>query len=98
MREIKTTPNYSFKNENEMLKFRELTSSQVEELIEYWGSNIYNLLYRIDLISICYNEEFELFIEHTYELFNDYDFNELLENFESTSEFDEGIYETQIIF
>ena len=99
MQEIKLTKNRSI-TEEQMLELRNLTIEEVEILMSQYSSSIYDLLFREDLLTFEYNEDYDLFITHTHELFSDYEFNELLENSDNTSESDDfGVtYETQVIY
>ncbi len=98
MTTIKLTKNRSI-TEEQMLELRNLTIEEVEILMSNYSSFIYDLLFREDLLTFEYNEDYDLFMTHNYELFNDYEFNELLENSENTSESDDNgvTYETQVI-
>ena len=99
MQEIKLTKNHSI-TEEQMLELRNLTIEEVEILMSQYSSFIYDLLFREDLLTFEYNEDYDLFMTHTHELFSDYEFNELLENSENTSESDDSgvTYETQVIY
>jgi hypothetical protein len=100
MQEIKLTKNRSI-TEEQMLELRNLTIEEVEILEhKYESSFIYDLLYKEDLLTFEYNEDYDLFMTHTHELFNDFEFNELLKHTENTSESDDfGVtYETQVIY
>jgi hypothetical protein len=99
MQEIKLTKNHSITKE-QMLELRNLTIEEVEILMSQYSSSIYDLLFREDLLTFEYNEDYDLFMTHNYELFNDYEFNELLNNSENTSESDDNgvTYETQVIY
>ena len=99
MQEIKLTKNRSI-TEEQMLELRNLTIEEVEILMHKYSSFIYDLLHREDLLTFEYNEDYDLFMTHTHELFSDHEFNELLENSENTSESDDSgvTYETQVIY
>jgi hypothetical protein len=85
-------------SEKELLLFRGISKKQVEQLLEVWGSSAYEMLCKVDTINLEISDSGDLFINHTYGLFSDIEFNELLEN-ESTSEYnvEEGYWETQIL-
>ena len=96
---MKSTKNYPF-TQQEMLDFRNLTIEEVDILILKYSSGIYDLLFKEDLLTFEYNEDYDLFMTHTYELFSDWEFEELLDNSENTSESDDNgvTYETQVIY
>jgi hypothetical protein len=85
-------------NHPQLLKLRKLNQNKLTKLMDIYGSCIYEVLMRVDLIDIEINDNYELFLKHTYELFNDEEFEVLTDSFESTSERDEdGYYDTQVI-
>jgi hypothetical protein len=96
---MKSTKNYPF-TQQEMLDFRNLNIEEVDILILKYSSGIYDLLFKEDLLTFEYNEDYDLFMTHTYELFSDWEFEELLDNSENTSESDDNgvTYETQVIY
>ena len=100
MTTIKLTKNRSITKE-QMLELRNLTIEEVEILEhKYESCFIFDLLFREDLLTFEYNEDYDLFMTHTHELFSDFEFNELLKHHENTSESDDfGVtYETQVIY
>jgi len=96
---MKSTKNYPF-TQQEMLDFRNLNIEEVDILILKYSSGIYDLLFKEDLLTFEYNEDYDLSMTHTYELFSDCEFEELLDNSENTSESDDNgvTYETQVIY
>jgi hypothetical protein len=92
------TPSHTI-NHKSLLKLRNLTNFQINKLIEIYGSCIYEVLMRVDLLSFEMNDDYELFLKHNYNLFNDCEFDQLVNDFESTSETDDNgsTYETQVL-
>lgn len=97
MGELILTPTLKM-SETELLLFRGINEEQVEQLLKVWGSSAYEMLCKVDVLSMDINDEGDIFINHKYELFSDIEFNELLEN-DCTSEYneEEGYWETQVI-
>jgi hypothetical protein len=91
------TPNHQI-SKTQLLKMRNLTEKQLKQLYNVYGNFILDILYKIDVLEFEFNEEFDLFITHNYELFNDQCFIDLLDGCESTSDsYDNGTtYETQV--
>ena len=84
---------------SQLLKLRGLNENQMDSLIRDYGSCIYEVLMRVDVLEFEIGDDNELFITHNYELFKDEEFNILINDFESTSESDDNgvTYETQVI-
>jgi hypothetical protein len=99
MENYKTTPNNKLTH-SQLLELRNLDENQMDKLIEIYGSCIYEVLFRECVIGFEINDEYDLFITHKFELFNDYEFEILVDSFENDSECidrDQCVYETQVI-
>jgi hypothetical protein len=98
MKNYTTTPKHNITH-SQLLKLRGLNENEMENLISIYGSCIYEVLMRVDVLEFEVNDDNELFITHNHILFNDDEFNILIDDFESTSESDDNgvTYETQVI-
>lgn len=98
MEDYTKTPSHKL-NHQQLLELRGVTEEQMTTLMEMYGSCIYEVLFRVDLLEFEFNDDYDLFLTHTKELFNDDEFDILIDSFESTSETDdEGLtYETQVL-